>query len=96
MKRTEWRKSIDHFGISIEAKPSKVGRNNVHVVNIGSIPRTSYGNPPISSHHLDKYSNLESTKLRLYQLTKKLAVEITPHISYALRYLGVIFEKYTF
>ena len=38
--------------------------------------------------------NLEPPKLRLYLLTKNIAAEIAPHISYALRGLGVIFEYY--
>ena len=29
MKRTEWGKSIDCFGLSIEADPSRVGKKNV-------------------------------------------------------------------
>ena len=29
VKRTEWRKFIDYFGLSIEADPSKVGKKNV-------------------------------------------------------------------
>ena len=31
VKRTEWRKSIDYFGLSIEADPSKVVKNNVFI-----------------------------------------------------------------
>ena len=38
--------------------------------------------------------NLELTNIFLYQQTKNIAAEIVPHISSALRYLGVIFEIY--
>ena len=38
VKRTEWRKFVDCFGLSIEAGPSKVVKNNVHFFRIGSIP----------------------------------------------------------
>ena len=30
VKRTEWRKFIGYFGLSIEADPSKVGKKNVY------------------------------------------------------------------
>ena len=36
---------------------------------------------------------MEPPKLRLCQLTKNLAAKIAPHISCALRDLGVIFDK---
>ena len=42
---------------------------------------------------MDKQFNLEPPKLRLYQLTKIIAAKIAPHISSALRDLGVIFDK---
>ena len=45
VKMTEWRKSVDYFGLSIEADPSKVGKKNVHFVCIRSIPSTSSRNP---------------------------------------------------
>ena len=90
MKRTEWRKLIDSFGLSVEANPPKVGKKNAHFVYIGSIPSTSSVNHHTARKYLDKKFNLEPPKLRLYQLTKKIA----PHISYALRDLGVIFDKY--
>ena len=32
VKRTEWRKFIDCFGLIIEAKPSKVGKKKVYFV----------------------------------------------------------------
>ena len=35
MKRIEWRKLIDYFGLSIEAKPSRVGKKNVYSPHIG-------------------------------------------------------------
>ena len=37
VKRTEWRKYIYYFGLSIEATPSKLGKKNVHYVCIGYI-----------------------------------------------------------
>ena len=70
VKRTEWRKSIDYFVLSIEANPSKVGKNNVHFVRIGSISRNSYGNPHMTRKHMDKQFNLEPPKLLMYQLPK--------------------------
>ena len=93
MKRTEWRKFVDYFGLSIEADPSKVGKKNVHFFRIGYIPRPSYGNPPIERQSMDKQFDLEPTKLWLYQLTKKLAADIAPHISSALRDLGLFFDR---
>ena len=93
VKITEWRKFIEYFGLSIEAAPSKVGKNNVRFVRIGSIPIPSSVNLHISGQHLDKWFNLKPPKLRLYHLTKNIAAKIAPHISSALRYLGVIFDK---
>ena len=69
-KQTEWRKFIDYFGLSIEADPSKVSKNNIYVVCIESIPSTSSGNPHVASQQLDTYFSLETPKLRLYQFTK--------------------------
>ena len=46
-KRTEWRKFIDYFGPSIESDPSKVVKNKIDFVRIGSIPRHSSGNTHI-------------------------------------------------
>ena len=88
MRRTEWRKFIDYFGLSIEADPSKVGKKNVHFVRIGaipitSIPKPSYVNPHIERQYMDKHFNLEPPELQLYQLRKRLADNIAPHISYA-------------
>ena len=54
VKRTECRKVIDYFGLSIEIDLSKVGKKNIHFVCIGSIPSTSSGNPHTASQHLDK------------------------------------------
>ena len=61
VKRTEWRKFIDCFGLSIEADPSKVGKNNVHFFRIGYIPSTSSLNHYISRKQLYKQFNLEPT-----------------------------------
>ena len=36
-KRTEWSKFLDYFGLSIEADPSRVGKNNVYFFHIGYI-----------------------------------------------------------
>ena len=41
VKRTEWVKLIDSFGLSIETDLSKVRKLNVHFFRIGSIPRSS-------------------------------------------------------
>ena len=38
VKRTEWRKFIDYFGLSNEADPSRVGKKKVHFAFIGYIP----------------------------------------------------------
>ena len=94
VKRIEWRKFIEYFGLIIEADSSKVCRKNVHFFHIGSIPSTSSGNPFVASHHLDQQFNLEPTKLRLYQITQNITAKIAPHISSALRDLGMIFDKY--
>ena len=40
VKKTEWRKFIDYFGLIIEAEPSKVGKKNIYFVRIGSITST--------------------------------------------------------
>ena len=93
VKIIEWRKFIDYFGLSIEADQSRVGKKNIYFVSVGSTPIPSYGQIYISRHRLDKEFNLELPKLRLYQLTKSLATDVAPHISSALRYLGVIFEN---
>ena len=94
VKIIEWRKFIDYFGLSTEAKPSRVGKKNIHFVHIGSIPSTSSGNNHKSRHQCDKYFNLEPPKLRLYQLTKMLAAEIAPHVYSVLRELCVISYRY--
>ena len=94
MKRTEWRKFVDYFGRSIDADPSRVVRITYIFVYIGSIPITSSRNPHITEHQMYKLFDLEPPKLRLHQSTKKVAAKIAYHISSALRYLGVDFEKY--
>ena len=94
VKRFEWRKFIHYFGLSTEANPSRVGKNNIHFVRIGSIPSTSSGNNHKSRHQCDKYFNLEPPKLQLYQLTKMLAAEIVPHVYSVLRGLCVISYGY--
>ena len=38
VKRTEWRKFVDYFGLSIEADPSRVGKKNLYIFHIGYIP----------------------------------------------------------
>ena len=35
VKRTEWRKFIDYFGLSINADPSRVGKKNVYFYILG-------------------------------------------------------------
>ena len=62
--------------------------------HIGSTPRPSSKNTHIARQKLYRQLNLEPPKLWLCQLTKKLATKIAPHISSALRYLGVIFDEY--
>ena len=94
MKRNEWRKFIDYFGLSIEADPYRMGKKYVHFGRIGSITITSSGNPYLVRQHLDKWFSSEPPKLRLYQLTKNIAAKIAPHIFSALRDLGVIFDKF--
>ena len=62
--------------------------------HIGSIPSTSSVNYHISRQQLDKQFNLEPRNICLYQLTENIAANIVPHISYDLRDLGMIFDKY--
>ena len=33
--KREWRKFIDYFGLSIEADPDMVGKNNIYIYHIG-------------------------------------------------------------
>ena len=94
VKRTEWRKFIDCFGLSIDSDPSKVNRKKVHFFHIGSLPIASSVKLHISSQIMDKKVNLEPPKLRLCQLTQNIAAKISPHLYFALRDLGVIFDKY--
>ena len=51
VKITEWRKSIDYFGQSIESDPSRVGKMNLYFVHIGYIPSPSYIKLYISRNH---------------------------------------------
>ena len=39
VKRTEWRKFIDYFCLSIEANPSKVSKKKMYFFHIEYIPR---------------------------------------------------------
>ena len=71
-------------------------KKNVYFFRIGYIPSPSSGKPHTPRHCLDKEFNLKPPKLRLYQLTKNPAADIAPHISSALRDLGVIFEIYIY
>ena len=51
LKRTEWSKIIiDYFGLSIEAEPSRVGKENVHFFRRGYIPRPSFVKLNIRKH----------------------------------------------
>ena len=71
-----------------------MGKKNIYIFHIWSIPSNSSEKYHISSQQLDKHFNLEPQNICLYQLTKKLADNIVPHISYSLRDLGVNFDKY--
>ena len=66
VKRTEWMKFVDYFGLSTEADPYRVCKKNVHFFRIGYIPSTSSGNPHIARQHMDIQFNLEPPKLWLY------------------------------
>ena len=54
VKRTEWRKFIDYFGLSIEAEPSRKVKNNVYFPLKGYIPITSFVKSHTAMHHMDK------------------------------------------
>ena len=54
VKRTEWRKFFDCFGLIIEIYLSNVVKLNVHFVPIGSIPSPSSGNTHIERQQMDK------------------------------------------
>ena len=41
VKRTERRKLVDHFGLYIEANPSRLDKNNIYIFHIGYIPGPS-------------------------------------------------------
>ena len=58
VKRIEWRKFIDYFGLSIDADPSRVGKKNVYFVHIGYIPSPSSVKLHTERHHLDNDFNL--------------------------------------
>ena len=60
---------------------------------IGYIPSTSYVNPHIANQYLGKRFHLGSPQLCLYQLTKRIAANIEPRVSSALRDVDVIFDK---
>ena len=51
VKRTEWRKFINYFGLSIEADPSRVGKKRIFPY-IGYIPSPLSVNLHISRYHL--------------------------------------------
>ena len=82
VKRTEWRKLIGYFGLIIEANPSRVGKKNIYIFHIEYITRTSSVKLHTPRHHIKKYFNLLLQNLCLYQLTKNIAAEIVPHLSY--------------
>ena len=69
-------------------------KKKVHFLRIGSIPSTLSVNLHIERQHLDKQFNLESLKLCMYQPTKNISDKIAHHIYFALRDLGVTFDKY--
>ena len=52
VKRTEWRKFVDYFDLSIEADPSRVVKKNVYFVRIGYITSYSSVNIHISRYHM--------------------------------------------
>ena len=54
VNRTEWSKSIDYSGLSIEAYPSRVGRKNIYFVHIGYITSPLSINLHISRQHMCK------------------------------------------
>ena len=58
VKRTERKKFIDYFGLSIESDPSRVGKKNVCFFCIGSIPIPLSMHPHISRQQPDKELNL--------------------------------------
>ena len=54
VKRTEWRKFIDYFGLIIEADPSRVVKKSIYFFRIGYIPITSSVKLHVSRQNLDK------------------------------------------
>ena len=84
VKIIEWSKSIDYFGLSIEAGPPRVNNKNVFFLYL------VYTKPfvcelHIARHHLDKEFNLQPRNLCLYQLTKNISVGVVSHVYSALR-----------
>ena len=59
VKIIEWRKLIDYIGLSIEADPSTVGKDNVYMFHIGNIPIPSSVKFHIASHQMEKLIYLE-------------------------------------
>ena len=53
-KIIECRKFIDYFGLSIEANPPRVGKNNVYIFRIGYIPIPFIYKLHIERHLLEK------------------------------------------
>ena len=58
VKRTEWKKFIDYFGLIIEANLCRVGKKNIYFFHIRYISRPSSVKLHILRQHLDKYFNL--------------------------------------
>ena len=54
VKRTELRKFIDYFGLSIDTNPYNVEKLNIHLARIGPIQSTPYGNTHIARQQLEK------------------------------------------
>ena len=66
VKRTEWVKFIDYFGLSIEADPSRVGKNNVYI-----FPCWLYNKPVI---YKAPYIKLPNGKILYFVTTKYMYV----------------------
>ena len=91
-KRIEWSKFIDYFVLNIEADPSRVVKKNVYFLLIGYILIPSSRNIHMARHHLGEYFNLETPKILPQQVF--CFAEVKSNISFALRDMCVIFEKY--
>ena len=74
------------------------GKNSVYFIPIGFMPSPLCGKSYITSHRMEKslICNHQSYVYSLYQITKNISAEITPHISSVLDYLGVVFERLLF